>query len=93
MDHDLEWISLRGVQYVQCVMHKCIMVKVGWEMKNTKSMEKMHKFYEIWGEFAKVGGYNYFPEIGELFSRNRGKCCEKGHQKFWRMKMGNFFKR
>ena len=26
----------RGVQYVHCVMHKCIRVKVGREMKNTK---------------------------------------------------------
>jgi len=33
------------------------------ETKNTKYV-KTHKFYEIRGKFAKVGGNNNFPEIG-----------------------------
>jgi len=38
----------RGVQYVHCVMHKCIMVKLGWETKSTKYV-KTRKFNEIRG--------------------------------------------
>ena len=39
----------RGVQYVNCVMHKCIMVKVGGHEKHRK-YAKTRKFYEIMGE-------------------------------------------
>jgi len=31
----------RGVQYVYCVMHKCIMVKVGGK-RNTRKVRKKH---------------------------------------------------
>jgi len=40
----------RGVQYVHCVMHKCIMVKRGGKRK-THKVCKTRKFYEIRGEF------------------------------------------
>jgi len=40
---------------VHCVMHKCIMVKVGGKEKHIK-YEKTCKFYEIRGKFVKVGG-------------------------------------
>ena len=42
-----------GVQYVHCVMYKCIMVKLGGNEKHIKYVQT-RKFYEIRGEFAKV---------------------------------------
>src|SRR6218665_1045873 len=57
-----------GIQYVHCVMHKCIMVKVG-ETKNTKTMQKHVNLPKIAGKSLKVGGKNNFVEIG-------GKCIE-----------------
>ena len=54
----------RDVQYVHCLMHKCIMVKVGGNDIHVKYV-KTRTFYEIRGEFAKVGG-------GKI-SRNRGQ--------------------
>ena len=36
----------RGVQYVHCVMHKCIMVKLGGNEKHIKFF-KITKMYEI----------------------------------------------
>ena len=33
MDYKIQ--NIRGVQYVYCVMHKCITVKLGGETKNT----------------------------------------------------------
>src|SRR6218665_1954826 len=55
--------TTRGVQYVHCVMHKCIMVKVGGiHVKYVKT----RKFYEIRGEtFCKSRGKEKFFEIGE----------------------------
>ena len=42
----------RGVQYEHCVMHKCIMVKVGGKRKTRKvCKENTRNFYEIRGEF------------------------------------------
>ena len=44
-----------GVQYVHCVMHKCIMVKVGGR-KIRESMYKTRKFDQSQGgKFDKVG--------------------------------------
>ena len=45
---DTESPAPRGVQYGHCVMHKCIMVKVGGNEKH-----KVCKFYEIRGKFGK----------------------------------------
>ena len=36
-------------QYVHCVMHKCIMVKVGGEIHVGLKYVKTRKFSEIWG--------------------------------------------
>src|SRR6218665_1086735 len=47
----------QGVQYVHCVMHKCIMVKVGGNEKHRKCV-KTRKFHEIRGKLGKVGGNN-----------------------------------
>jgi len=43
---------VRGVQYVHCVMHKCIVVKVGGNEIHVKYV-KACKFYEIRGEIAQ----------------------------------------
>jgi len=40
----------RGVQYMHCVMHKCIMVRLEGNEKHVKYV-KTRKFYEIRGEF------------------------------------------
>ena len=61
--------TIRGVQYMHCVMHKCITVKAGGETKNTESMQKTCEFYEIRGKFVKAGG-------NQKNFRNRGKCTE-----------------
>jgi len=55
------------MQCMHCVMHKCIMVKVGGDEKHRKC--KTRKFDETRGKFAKIGGDNNFSEIG-------GKCTE-----------------
>jgi len=55
--------TIRGVQYVDCVMHKCIMVKL-WGNETHKKYVNARKFYKIRGKFAKVGGNNNFSEIG-----------------------------
>ena len=41
----------RGIQYVHCMMHKCIMVKVGAEI-NVKYV-KTRKVYEIRGKILQ----------------------------------------
>src|SRR6218665_279835 len=43
-------IGTRGVQYVHCVMHKCIIVKVGGSEKHMKYV-KTGKFAENRGKF------------------------------------------
>jgi len=45
----------RGVQYVRCVMHKCIMVKLKGKRKTHKVCEKDVNFMKSEGKFAKVG--------------------------------------
>jgi len=49
----------RGVQYVHCVTHKCIMVKVGGNEIHTKYV-KTRKCNENRGKFVKVGEKNNF---------------------------------
>ena len=51
----------RGVQYVHCVMHKCIMVKVGGYEKHIKYVKHVN-FTKMSGEFAKVGEKRNFGE-------------------------------
>jgi len=58
----------RGVQYVHCVMHKCIMVKLGGKRKTCKVCKKQVRFPKSGGKFQKVGGNNKFPEIGRKCS-------------------------
>jgi len=58
-----------GVQYVHCVMHKCIMVKVGGKRNTRKVCKKHVNFAKTRGKFRKAGGK-------ETFLRNRGKCME-----------------
>src|SRR6218665_3797704 len=58
--------SHRGIQYVHCVMHKCIMVKVGEKGKAQKVCKNTANFTKSGGKFAKVGG-------NETFFRNRGE--------------------
>jgi len=47
---------LRGVQYVHCLMHKCIMVKLGGNEKHIKYVKKYASFTKSEGKFGKVGG-------------------------------------
>jgi len=42
----------RGVQYVYCVMHKCIMVKIGGK-KNMQIMQNIRKWNEESGNCRK----------------------------------------
>src|SRR6218665_496211 len=48
--------SSRGVQYVHCVMHKCIMVKVGREIWESRGNERFGGNRGNWGERTKIGG-------------------------------------
>ena len=41
----------RGVQYMHCVMHKCIMVTLGEGNEKHVKYVKTRKFYEIRWEF------------------------------------------
>ena len=54
----------RGVQYMHCVMHKCIIVKLGGNEKHMKYVKKTRKFYEIRGKFEEVGEIIIFPKYG-----------------------------
>jgi len=58
----------KGVLYVHCVMHKCIMVKVGGKRKRHKVCEKHVNLWKT-GDICKSRGKNYFFGIG-------GKCIE-----------------
>src|SRR6218665_3130058 len=53
----------RGVQYVHCVMHKCIMVKVGRNEKHIGRKACKTYFKKSEGKFTKVGGSEQFSEI------------------------------
>ena len=50
-----QMLVIRGVQYVNCVMHKCIMVKVGGKRNTHKVCKKTRKFPENRGKSVKVG--------------------------------------
>ena len=43
--------SIRGVQYVHCVMHKCIMVKLGGNETHVKYVKKYVNFTKSEGKF------------------------------------------
>src|SRR6218665_581199 len=64
----------RGVQYVHCVMHKCIMVKVGGKRNTCKACKK-HVNFQKQRKFVKVGGKNNFRETG-------GKCTAENCENF-----------
>src|SRR6218665_529812 len=49
-------VIIKGVQYVHCVMHRCILVELGGNEEHIKYVNKTFKFYKIRGKFAKVGG-------------------------------------
>ena len=53
----------RCVQFVHCMMHKCIMVKVAGNEKHVKYV-KTRKFNEIIDKFTKVGGNRIFSGRG-----------------------------
>ena len=55
----------RGVQHIHCVMHKCIMVKLGGKQETHKVRKKHVNLTKSAGKFQKVGGKNNFPEIGQ----------------------------
>ena len=69
LDYSSIFRTSRGVQYVHCAMHNCIMVKVA-ETKNTESI-KTRKFYEIRVEICKSRGeIIIFPKQGKCNSGN-----------------------
>src|SRR6218665_3725148 len=68
---------VRGVQYMHCVMHKCIMVKLGGKRKTHKVCKK-HKFSEKRKKNCEKWEKNNVRERG-------GKCSEI-------VKMGGKFK-
>src|SRR6218665_174557 len=73
----------RGVQYVHCVMHNCIMVKVRGKRNTHKVCKKQVNILKTRGKFFKVGGNNNFRETG-------GKCTEiwkigRGIRNLWSM--------
>jgi len=58
--------SKQGVQYVHCVMHKCIMVKVGGGNEIHTKHVKTREFFESRGKFVKVEGkIKCFAKQGE----------------------------
>ena len=84
----------RGVQYVHCVMHKCIMVKVGGKRKHIKYV-KTRTFYEIMGK--KKNCRNRGVKSIEIAKIKRefklfGQW-KKVDQKFWGMNIEIFWKR
>jgi len=60
-----------GVQLVQIVMHKCIMVKVGRKQNTQKVCKKHVKLTKSMGKSVKVGGNNIFFEIGGRVLKQR----------------------
>ena len=60
----LESDMARGVQYVHCVMHTCIMVKVGG---NEMCVCKKHvNFKKSEGHLQKYWGKKNFPKYGKM---------------------------
>ena len=64
---------------MNCVMHKCTMVKLGNQNRNPRLFDdwgnekhikyvKTRILYEIRGKFAKVGEIIIFPEIGGKYT-------------------------
>jgi len=51
-------------EYVHCVMHKCIMVKLCGKRKTHKVCKKHVNFTKSEGKCVKLGGNNKFREIG-----------------------------
>src|SRR6218665_451970 len=70
--------AFRGIQYVYCVMHKCIMFKVGGNEKH-KVCKKHVNFTNLGGNLEKQRGKEKFP-------RNRGNVLKQqkygGNSKF-----------
>ena len=56
-------VSSRGVQYVHCMMHKCIMVKVGGNEKHVKHVKKHINLMKL-GEMYESRGSEKCFEIG-----------------------------
>jgi len=50
---------------MHCVMHKCIMVKLGGNEKH-KVCKKHKNFTKSGGKFAKVGEYNFHERGGKF---------------------------
>ena len=67
--------TFRGVQYVHCMMHTCIMVKVWGSEKHVKQA-KLGKLNEIREENLEKQRKINFQKGGEctLFAKIGGKC-------------------
>src|SRR6218665_841256 len=75
--------SSRGVQYVHCVMHKCIMVKVGRGIWESRGNERFGGNRGNWGERTKIGGnFKFVTKKGhknlEIFQRSLRNFSEMG---------------
>src|SRR6218665_1226300 len=89
-------VTNRGVQYVHWVMYKCIMVKVGGKRNTHKVCKKEVNFSKTGGEICQSRGKFFSLRDGGKCSETGkiggiiemfGRQLEKGHQKFWRMKI------
>src|SRR6218665_335247 len=61
-------LKTRGVQYVHCVMHKCIMVKLGGNEKHRKYVNKQVNFTKSGRKFVKVKeGIIIFRKQGKMY--------------------------
>src|SRR6218665_2996251 len=72
----------RGVQYVHCVMHKCIMVKLGRNKKHIKYVKNVNFLRNQRGNLQRLGVIKISPKLG-------GNILK--HRKFGRMKIEKCF--
>src|SRR6218665_4125652 len=56
---------------VHCVMHTCIMVKVGGKENHRKHVQNTEIVRNLGGKFGKVGGMKHFSEIGRNGHKKR----------------------
>ena len=84
--------QIRGFQYVHCVMHKCIMVKLGG--KRIKYVKKHVNFTQSGGNLQKLLFLRNSTETAEIGGKFQicSRCLKRGHRKFWRMKIRKKFR-
>src|SRR6218665_439856 len=74
----------RGVQHVYCMMHKCIMLKIGAGRKNTLIRSKTHKSNKNRGKFNQIGGHDVRGHPFMTSTRTWGGCQAQVDACGWR---------